>query len=155
MSPAAWMGGAVLRALAFIGGAILFALFLAFIGGCGTTQIERATTGATIARIGLDATAGGIEIACAETQLDAHPDRLDPCLRAAESHQAARAAWDVWSAALLIAHSADDEETLAIALAMAQPVLRLYAEIAEMLRAFGVEAPALPPSIAGLAGGAQ
>lgn len=151
MSPA-WLGDTIVRAL----GLVLIGLGIVAVltcGGCSASRLQRATTAATITRIALDATAGGIETQCSEAQVDAHADRLTPCLRAVESHDAARAAWDTWAAALIVAHSDDDEDALAIALSMAQPVLALYEQIAEMLRAFGVDAPQLPPAIASLAGG--
>lgn len=145
MSPAAFSMRGV------IGGAlVLFALaLLVALGGCAGTQLDRATTGATIARAGLDAAAGAIETACSEERVTADPGRLVPCVRAVETHDAARAAWETWAAALLIAHSDDSPDVLAVALEMAGPVLELYAQIAEALRAFGVNVPSLPASLGG------
>ena len=120
-------------------------LFFGLCGqGCGQNALERSTTAATVAKVAMDATAGGIEVVCSEAELDAQPERLSACERAIESHEAMRAAWDVWAAALVVAHSEEDEDAIAIALALAAPVFGLYEDIADLLRSFGVDVPPLP-----------
>lgn len=116
-------------------------LLLLGLAACGTSAVDRNTTAASISRIGIDATAGGIEVACEDPQSE---DALHRCLRAVETHEALRAAWDVWAAAILLAASEEDENAIEMMLRMSGPVFELYEEVSEMLRQFGVDVPALP-----------
>jgi len=128
-------------------------LFFGLCGqGCGSSALQRQATAARITRAALDVTAEGIETACAvETvQASSEPaDRAQRCLRAAEGHDVAVAAWKGWISALVLAE--DDPEALEAAVRMAGPILAFYQQTAEMLRSMGIDAPPLPPALAGLA----
>ncbi len=75
---------------------------------------------------------------------------------AAKSLDTIRAALLTWLDAVDLALAADSGDSLLGALLpLAQRVLTLYGELAGLLREVGVEAPALPPFVAALAGGAS
>jgi len=141
MSPAKAPLGGAMGAFALIGILVSWATCSS---GCGATALDRSTTAATVAKVAIDATAGGIEVVCSEASLNEAPERLTACERAIDSHEAMRAAWAVWAAALVVAHSEEDEGAIAIALALAAPVFGLYESVADLLRSLGVDVPALP-----------
>lgn len=132
---------------------LVFACVLsAFLHGCGASALQRQTTAARITRAALDVTADGLEVACAVERVEDADDpaqRAQRCLRAAEGHDVAVAAWKTWISALVLAEG--DDDAMARAIHMAAPILAFYQQTAELLRALGVNVPDLPPMLMSLA----
>ncbi|MCP5044200.1 MAG: hypothetical protein GY944_24490 [bacterium] len=117
--------------------------------GCSDLRIH--ATAAQATREALDATAGGIDLACEPDDVrvsDEPATRARRCLRAAEVHDAAREAWDTWVDAILLAASGGDFDAMA-ALTFGLDLARLYGEVADILRAWGHSPPDLPDLIGG------
>ncbi len=122
---------------------------LVSIFGCSDLRIH--ATAAQATREALDATAGGIDLACEPDDVrvsDEPATRARRCRRAAEIHDAAREAWGVWVDAILLAASGGDFDALA-ALSFGLDLARLYGEVADILRAWGHSPPDLPDLIGG------
>lgn len=116
------------------------ALALLMTAGCGASALQRQATAASMTRVVLDGAASAIEIACADPDTG---EKVHRCLAAVEGHEAARAAWDAWATALLLAVE-DEGGALDFALGMMGPLLRVYSELVDLLAAVGVDAPPLP-----------
>ncbi len=127
---------------------VLACVLSLYLHGCGASALQRQTTAARITRAALDVTADGIETACSVERVEysSHPERVaERCLRAAEGHDVAVAAWRAWVSALVLAEN--DGEGLELAMQMAAPILAFYQQTAEMLRSMGIDAPDLPPML--------
>lgn len=139
--------GAALRwGLRLIAVAGILGILAGVCQGCGASALQQHATAAKVTRGALDVTATGIEAACdpaAVERRDDAPQRARACLRAAESHDAARAAWLTYVSALVLAADEDGVDLLSL-IPLARSLVAAYREVTETLGAFGVDAPPLP-----------
>lgn len=114
-----------------------FALML----GCGASAVEKQVTAARVAALGIDTAGGAIELACDPDDVrerDDAQERARACLRAAEAHDALRAAWVTWVTAIAV--SEDEEEWTGLL----GPLVELWRQVDGFLEALGVAG--MPPA---------
>jgi hypothetical protein len=128
------------------------------LSACGASSMQRHATAARATSAALSTAGDSIDVACSPERSQAmgeggatvaeHEAHITRCNRAAETQHATVELWRQWVAYLLIAAEGERFDA-GLALQRALALVPLYAELAEALGAFGVDAPALPALLSG------